>query len=393
MTSETPVFLTKVECPICKTINEFETIKVGAYTETDRDTDFCPKDVKWRNPRYQAYNPLLYFTATCTNCFYSREFNNRFKEWKSDAFFKTYRLKTVKERHLEMMASADSVIKAIGLELEPNRYPNETAILKLILAIIDETLNEKPMELDLGRFYLRVGWLFRAIESGENTNIQISRGHVIDVESGFNGLKRVLEEVSGNVAEIERAVAAQFSDDTISAELKSLLYQVKDKYSAELASFKEMSSLLEGKLDGLRMIIQEHRTITLGTDDDTHSGFHSHLSFHDFLNKLNQTWDIIPRNEKEALTLAVNHYVRAYEDGYDIAEGNQQIQASYLIAELSRRIGEYERAKEYFNKTIRTGQEFIHRYKGDKSRTALARKILELAIEQGRLNQSALKVG
>ncbi len=393
MTSETPVFLTKVECPICKTINEFETIKVGAYIETDRDTDFCPKDVKWRNPRYQAYNPLLYFTATCTNCFYSREFNNRFKEWKNDAYFKTFRLKAVKEKHLEMMASADSVIKEIGIELDPNRYPNETAILKLVLAIIDESMYEKPVHLDLGRFYLRIGWLYRAIESGENTNVQVSRGHIIEVESGFNDLKRVLESVSDNVTVIERAVAEQFSDDTISAELKSLLYQVKDKYSVELASFREMLSLLDGKLDALKTIIQEHRQLTLGTDDGTQSGFHNHASFHDFLNKLNQKWDIIPRNEKEALTLAANHYVRAYEEGYDIAEGNQQIQASYLIAELSRRIGEYERAKEYFNKTIRSGQEFIHRYKGDKSRTALARKILELAIEQGRSNQSAMKVG
>ena len=81
----------------------------------------------------------------------------------------------------------------------------------------------------------------------------------------------------------------------------------------------------------------------------------------------------------------------AFKDGRDIAQGNQQIQASYLIAELSRRIGDYEQAKEYFNTTIRSGQELVYRHKGDRSRTALARKILELAIEQGRESMAKLK--
>ena len=75
MSNESPLFLTKVECPVCKTINEFETIKVGAYVEEDHDTDFCPKGRRWHNPKYAIYNPLLFFMATCENCYYTREFN------------------------------------------------------------------------------------------------------------------------------------------------------------------------------------------------------------------------------------------------------------------------------------------------------------------------------
>ena len=51
----------------------------------------------------------------------------------------------------------------------------------------------------------------------------------------------------------------------------------------------------------------------------------------------------------------------------------------------------YDGAKQYFNSTIKTGQEFIYKNRDDKSRTALTRKILELAIEQGKLNMEALK--
>jgi tetratricopeptide (TPR) repeat protein len=96
-------------------------------------------------------------------------------------------------------------------------------------------------------------------------------------------------------------------------------------------------------------------------------------------------------DEQEALEAAVEYYKKAFEDGRSISAGNQQIQASYLIAELSRRIGKYEDGKQYFNTTIKYGQEFIYQNRRDQSRTALARKILELAIEQGRENMDALK--
>jgi len=387
MTPESPFFLTKIECPICKTLNEYETIRLGAYTERDRDTDFCPTDIVWRNPRFQAYNPLLFFTATCTNCFYTREFGNSYKEWKKDSYFKTYRLKVVKERHLQTLAEADSIIKMIGKEFDPKRHPVETAILKLILAIIDESFNEKSSDLDLGRFYLRIGWLFRDMERGENPNLQAVKGYLIEIDNKFNNLKSEIEKTHYSAKVLKSLISNQFDDDGISAELKSLLYPVRDKYLTEMNSLDELLSLVDGKIEALELVASEHKKLTLGSSgDEFMAGFHEHSSFYDFLSQLASKWEGIPLNEKSALEYAVNYYVRMYEDGRNVGEGNQQIQALYMIAELSRRIGNYDQAKEYFNKTIRSGQEFIHKNRQDQSRTALAKKILELAIEQGREN-------
>jgi len=394
MTSESPFFLTKVECPICKTINEYETIKVGAYSETDRDTDFCPTERTWRNPRYQAYNPLLFFVATCSNCFYTREFNNRFKEWKNDSYFKTYKLKTVKEQHLEMLSGADSVIKSIGAELDANRYPNETAILKLLLAVIDENISDPDNHLDLARYYLRIAWLFREMDRGENPNISTMKGYLGDVDVKLDSLRNSLNVVGERLSAIESAVTSQFEDDSISAEMKSTLFPIRDKYNIELASFKEVLSVLDAKGDTFGDIINEHRKIALGTSEDGGvPGFRSHRSFYDFMNRLTAGFEAIPLNEMDALRYSVEHYIKAFRDGRNISKGNQQIQASYLIAELSRRIGDHEQAKDYFNTTIRTGQEFIYKHKGDPGRTALARKILELAIDQGRINLAEVKAG
>jgi uncharacterized protein (DUF2225 family) len=392
MASESPVFLSKVECPICKTINEFETIRVGAYTESGRDTDFCPTGRQWRNPRYQAYNPLLYFIATCDNCYYTREFTNNFKEWKEDSNFKTYRLKTVKEKHLDHLAQADSALRIIGEVIDANRYPNETAILKFLLAIYDERLNEKPVDLDLARFYLRVGWIFREMGTGGDPNQQVVKGYLTDIDDNFTSLHGSLETVNEQLLRLDKLIASQFDDNKISAELKSHLYPLKDKHDNEAKSLRELLSLVDGKIDALEDISNEYKKMALGTaDGDVQAGFQKYRSFSDFLMELRPRWDGIPINELEALKMAVKHYKTAYEEGRDISEGNQQIQAAYLIAELSRRIGDYQMAREYFNITIRSGQEFIYRHKGDQNRTAMARKILELAMEQGRANLAEAK--
>ena len=393
MTSEAPFYLAKVECPVCKTVNEIETIKVGAYTENGRDTDFCPSGVTWRNPRYQAYNPLLYFTATCANCFYTREFTKEFKDWKNDSYFKTYRQKIIKDLHLNLLSEPNSVIRAIGGKLDANRYPNETAILKLMLAIIDENLNDKSSSLDLGRFYLRIGWIFRDMDRGENPNQQNIKGYLIDVDRKIADLKQALTKSTSKLHEVSQIIAQQFEDDRIAAELKSILYPIKDKYDIELKSIEELLTLFEDKINHLEDISQEHKKAALGGDiEGAMASYFDYRSFFDFLTELAEKHDGIVLNEKEALERAVDYYKTAFKESRDIAPGNQQIQASYLIAELSRRIGDYEQANRYFNTTIRSGQELVYRHKGDRSRTALARKILELAIEQGRDSREEAKV-
>ncbi len=394
MAEETPFYMTKVECPICKTVNSFETIKVGAYTESGRDTDFCPTGRSWRNPRYQAYNPLLYFMATCSHCFYSREFTREFKDWKSDSYFKTYRQKVIKDQHLAVLSEADSVIRFIGDHLDTKRYPNESAILKLMLGIIDERLMDKSNDLDLGRFYLRIAWIFREMEKEENPNHSTVKSFLIDTDNKLEAFKSSIENVKVNLHLLDQSIARQFEDDHIASELKSILYPIKDKYDSELNSVREITSLLDAKIDALEQINEEHKKIALGSSGDViMPGFHDYRSFYDFLAGLFQKWDGTPKNEKEALEYAVQYYRRAFEDGRSISEGNQQLQASYLIAELSRRVGLHDQAKDYFNITIRQGQELIYRNKGDRSKTALARKILELAIEQARTSLAEATAG
>ena len=391
MTSDSPFFLTKVECPICRTINEFETVRMGAYVEEGRDTDFCPTGIKWRYPKYQNYNPLIFFIACCSNCYYSRELSASFKDWKNDHTYRTYRLKTIKEKHLDQLAGADSFVKKIGEAIDISRYPHESAILKLHLAIFDEQLTEHYSKLDIGRFYLRIGWVFRSLEQVGNPQQSILQGLMLDLDTKYQMLKNAMQEIQDQLNRFSEHLSSHFDAEDITAELKSQIYPYRDRFDEVITSVREALGQVRGGFGKVDDLLGEYKSVALGGHgSDAGLAFRRYPSFTDFLLNLKSEWDWTVTNEHEALKKAVEYYKAAFSDGRDIAPGNQQIQASYLIAELSRRIGDYDEARQYFNSTIRHGQEFIHKNRHDRTQTALARKILELAVEQGKSNMAAI---
>jgi uncharacterized protein (DUF2225 family) len=392
MTNENPFFLSKIECPICKTINEYETVKVGSYFEDGRDTDFCPKNITWRYPRYQSYNPLAFFTAVCSNCFFSREFSKSYKEWKNDNNFRSYRLKTLKAKHLDRLAVSDSVIKSLGDTIELSRYPNESAIMKLHLTIFDELLCDRVNNLDLGRFYIRIGWIFRNLDKDDNPNVQFLKGLLMEIDKKYSEVKRSFENKKSVLETFSRHLSSHFDSKELSTDILAQIIPYREKFENEIKSLGEYIEQSDGKLENFDNLMNEYKSVALGGDESGNSAkFGQFATFLDFMLNIKERWSEAVTSENEAMEKAVYYYKEAFKTGREISQGNQQIQASYLIAELSRRIGDYDSAKQYFNSTIKTGQEFIYQNRNDKSRTALTRKILELAIEQGKLTMEALK--
>ncbi len=391
MPSDSPFYLTKLECPICKTVNEFETVKVGAYIENGRDTDFCPKEILWRFPKYEGWNPLVFFTATCSNCFYTREFNNSFKEWKSDNTFRTYRLKQIKEKHLDQLAQADSAVKQLGQMINVQRYPNESAILKLLLCAFDEQLFETHSKLDLGRYYLRIAWLFRHHDNGDTSSMRELKSVLLDVDAKLRQMRHSIESSRSAGDEFTRHLEAHFDTKEVPVELESRMLPYRDKFIGALKEIEAAFSHVEKKMDIMNDLMGEYKSQVVGLSGNGSASFGQFPSFSDFLIHLKEKWNGIVIDENEAIRAAIHNYKEAFAIGRDISPGNQEIQASYLIAELSRRAGDFDSAREYFNRTIKNGQEFIYQNRTDRSRTALARKILELAVEQGRANLAQSK--
>jgi uncharacterized protein (DUF2225 family) len=389
---DSPIFMSKLECPVCGTKFEVETIKVGAYNEEGRDTDFRPKKRKWLNPDFQKYNPLLFFMSVCPNCYFTKEFTSKYKDWKSDTVFKNYRQKNLKEKHLKELKYDDGVIKTLARNLDADKYPFQTAVLKMLLGIYDEQFNLQYSNLDVGRYYLRIAWLFRENSQSDKSGEGQLASHAMKIEDIILRLSGYYEQIR----EDKKALAAS------SAEF------IKDPLFPEGDKKRELSECYNEALSDLDKTVEKYKSAVVKLKGSISSSseivgvnaesmapleqpFNGHTSFREYLRELKKIWEEAPTSEHEAMNSAAEYYKLAYEEGKEISAGNQAIQAVYLIAELSRRVGKNKEARGYFNTSIKLAQEYIHANKGDRSRTALARKILELALEQGKLNLKTLE--
>lgn len=384
-----PLYLKRIECPICATINEFETIRMGAYTEDGRDTDFRPTGRQWRNEKYADVNPLLYFMGTCESCFYTREFNRQFQEWKEDTTFRTYRQKTLRRRHLSALADSDSPLRRLGGGLWPSLYPIETAINKMLLGIMDEGLLEHPSDFDLGRWYLRVGWMFRERGEGRCPPPSPRSVHRRRLFGALEHLQadsvRLVERLAG-VRELVENHSESMAAAPEDAERPARCRREMAGLAENLDGFNEsLDALVDGMNESTSPLVGEEGLP--GTES-----YGDYPSYEAFLAAIKVDWPVAATNEHEALRFSLKHYRIAYEAGRNIEPGNAHIQIVYMIGELARRVDEVDEARQYFDVAIRLGREWIHQHSADRSRTALARHIVDLAIEQTHLINDQSKV-
>ncbi|NIP43557.1 MAG: DUF2225 domain-containing protein [candidate division Zixibacteria bacterium] len=388
---DSPIINSTIECPVCGTVYEVETIKAGAYIEDGRDTDFCPLERKWNNPDFQKYNPLLFFMALCPNCYFTREFTSRFKEWKSDTVFINGILDDLKEKHLHALENDEEVINGLASSIDADRYPFQTAIIKMLLGIYDEKLKSAYSNLDLGRYFLRIAWLFREYsqsdEIGEGQLARLAMRIEDSILRLSGSYEKLREEKQGLArASVEFVKDPHFPEGDKKRELSECYNDAFSDLEIAIEKYKSAVVKLKGSISSSSEVIGASSELLAPLEQP----FDQNVSFREYLQELKTIWPEVPVSEHEAMSSAANYYKAAYEEGREIPAG-QAIQAVYLIAELSRRIAKHEEASEYFDKSIKLAQEYISANKGDRSRTALARRILELAMQQGELNLKILE--
>lgn len=377
-TDETPFTLSRVVCPVCRTVNEFECLKAGAYTESGADTDFRPLGRRWTNPRYQWVHPLLHFMATCTTCFYSRE-SSRLgsgEEWTQD------QTRVVRQRHLAALAAENSVIRRLGEGLWAESFPLATAINKILLGIIDEQLSDNPSDNKLARWYVRVGWLFREMNEDAGEGASPRRHHRRDLLLALDDIKQDLSRVDERVLSLVRFVeshpdaAQQHPDDADSPdEFRRMLAQVS-KDSAQLV--KAVQQLVD-------LLAVDHGTV-VGSDavSGRAEAFGDSLSYADFLRSLKVDLAAIPTSESDALEHALLHYRRLADSEEAPCSRNGRIMTLYMIGELSRRLGKSEDAANYMAQARTAAAEVIETSGRERTHSALARHIATMAEQQMR---------
>lgn len=375
-----PILLSRLMCPVCHTVNEFETVRPGAYVEEGTDTDFRPLSRRWSNARYQSVNPLLYFMATCSTCFYTREFNRAFREASVESEFSAHELKDVRLRHLAAVGEANGVVRRLGAALWPVPYPVHTAINKILLGILAEKNSANPSNYDLARWYLRVAWLFRELCPAGGPELTSPAGQC----------RR----------DLEQSLASLIDDLTRAHERATLLYQfvLNNPHSAqrhpddhdtpsewrqdlavvswEIERTQESVNALQSRLN----LVPER---FIGGDSKPHGeAYGEFASYTEYLRSLKLDCPDIPINETEAMTMSRAYYKEAFAAQGGIDRGNGAMLTAYLIGELSRRLACFEDAERYLDMARVAAHVVIKESGDDKPRAALARHLAALAEKQ-----------
>jgi len=379
-----PLYYSQLECPVCKTINEFENIKAGSYTESGKDSDFRPTGRAWLNFEYNKYNPLLFFIATCKKCFYSREFNQDYKNWQKDASFKTYRLKIIQEAHLKDLSKSDGIVRLLGQHINQGKHPFESAVIKFLLAIYDLKLQSRPPQLDIGRYFLRIGWLFREKNESGGTVVNKGSGLFIKLRAENNDTRLSLPKIEENMDGLKRMIEHDFP--LMFGNVPDFEHYIQSLRQAISEVSLSVNSLITADSKFLQVITDTEKALT-GAEPSSETAFFEFSSFAEFLKLIRELWDEVPLSEEEALLKAAQYYEKAYQGSGEISQGIQQVQAAYLIAELSRRVNNNENANQYFNQAIRLGREITMSKGLDKSTVSFTKKLLEMAMDQARLNK------
>jgi uncharacterized protein (DUF2225 family) len=390
--NELPFSLVELECPICGKVNQFENVKVGAYQETEIDTDFKPKKRVWVNPEYQLVNPLLYFMATCSNCFYTHEFDLNFKKWGKEENFKTPQFDRLKEQHLRELNREKSWLKKLGTNLDQENRPFETAVLKFLLGIFDEKLLANPSGLNLGRYFLRIAWLFREAQESHYHLKMVEKTEFRNWQEKLWKFKEKLDALNQDIEELEKYLGEDFIESNSPQENEEMekerLYESALKEMKKNLSFCALSwgKMWEDSQNFEKLA--SHMNVPLFCANQEFSGY---STFENFLNELKKDFEEVPRNENEALQSALKYYKGSFEKSKKFSSENQKIQSAYLLGELSERTGELIQAQEYFTQARDFAKRFIEQNQSDYSKTALAQKILKLAERENKSKTELIK--
>jgi hypothetical protein len=376
-----PFFYSQVKCPVCDSINAHTNIRTGAYRANGKDSDYCPTGLVWTNPAHQKYVPLLFFMATCTKCFYTREFNAEFKSWEKDDSFTGGRAR-VKAQHMAAFDNKNGLIQFVAPYIDPEKYPTESAIIKFILGIHDELLTGRPSPLSLARYFLRIAWLLRGRRTPGSTPADAKASPVARLRREVADAESVLSDYEGKIKRLRDTL------ESVGSSLKN--GPGADRFTRQKdEALKELSASLPPLLQAASKLTEVCADAEQATQGNTSTGeeYFTFGDFRQFLIKARQLLSEVPTTEKEALSKAVEYYTKADETGTQIQQGLPQLQTMYLIAELSRRAGDFKNATQYFNALRKMGWELVQRGEADTATVNQTNKLLTLAGEQARTNK------
>ncbi|MCP4726471.1 MAG: DUF2225 domain-containing protein [bacterium] len=247
-----PFYRQKVKCPVCGTQSEQRWFKAKLFSERNVDLDKHPGGYSWAEKGCDDFNPPLYYIWHCSNCHYADsyvEFENPTK----DPYSNFVDLKEIFIDKYQDDPRIEKIIDKLGENIDYDKINYYQAIKLHFLAIFIQELIEDKEEQDafrIGRYYLRLGWLYRELHDKKDENQKV----IVTLEKLCGFLQKGWEEVAPDektalakaVEYLNLAFRTSNSIKTVVAEIDMLLLiaGIQIKMEDTLGGLKGMNNVL-----------------------------------------------------------------------------------------------------------------------------------------------------
>ncbi|MFO7974117.1 MAG: DUF2225 domain-containing protein [Candidatus Hydrogenedentota bacterium] len=357
---QSPFVFKDMACPVCheKTGHRFFRRRIFTIEETEPDQHAVR--YKWTNDNVECVNPLYYALYFCPKCFYTdvaEEFNKCFETESGMATVKAFKTS----------ASDNTLFQLLGQNIDYEDIDFEVALRLHFLAVLIHSLVEKEMQdpYKLGRLYLRIAWLYREREQGlpeglepdastAETSPEEDAGCSPQLLAAAEELQEVQKRYHEQWEALER-LAQQRTDElarsapdewhnpyplcieplmSAQAQLEERLHELRD------LAFRDASGLL-------RDAQEEAALVQAPDEDEKRRQRRAHFLPHaTLMDRLASLWKDVPRNEQDALALALEQFRRALVTDLRLENPQSRLKISSLVVELQIRRGDFDGALE-----------------------------------------------
>jgi len=167
--SQNPFLRASVTCPICGMEHEQIKLKSHLFIEQGRDIDLKPLTILRKKKGLGHIHPAVFFMWHCPHCHFTAA-RSEYEDPIKDSVVRPEKLK----KAIVLAYKNDPSIHQVFDLLSPKEYDEKmthyNAVQLYLLAIyqmqlVDDFVNKEP--INIGRYSLRLAWLFRDIESSE----------------------------------------------------------------------------------------------------------------------------------------------------------------------------------------------------------------------------------
>jgi uncharacterized protein (DUF2225 family) len=191
--SQNPFLRATVICPICGMEHEQTKLKSHLFIEQGRDIDLKPLTILRKKKGLGHIHPAVFFMWHCPYCHFTAarsEYENPLK----DSVIRPEKLK----KAIVLAYKNDPSIHQVFDLLSPKEYDENmtyfNAVQLYLLAIyqmqlVDDFVNKEP--INIGRYSLRLAWLFRDIEASE----KLKKAHTAEIKSLAQNVQKYWKEM------------------------------------------------------------------------------------------------------------------------------------------------------------------------------------------------------